>query len=244
MRRPILFFLLLFLFLFGCATQHQVKKEGNEPLQKMFLKTTVVKHLEMPYLLYLPENFKTEKKDWPLLIFLHGAGERGTDLDLVTRHGPPKLIKQGQKFLFIMVAPQCPKDRWWDVEELDAWLDALLKQLPVDEKRIYLTGLSMGGFGTWAWAINRPDRFAALAPICGGGNPLEAYKLKDIPIWVFHGAKDPVVPIKRSEEMVEAVKQAGGNVKFTVYPEAGHDAWTETYNNPQFYEWLLQQVKK
>lgn len=175
---------------------------------------------------------------------MHGAGERGTDLDLVTRHGPPKLIKQGQKFLFIMVAPQCPKDRWWDVEELDAWLDALLKQLPVDEKRIYLTGLSMGGFGTWAWAINRPDRFAALAPICGGGNPLEAYKLKDIPIWVFHGAKDPVVPIKRSEEMVEAVKQAGGNVKFTVYPEAGHDAWTETYNNPQFYEWLLQQVKK
>ncbi|WP_456407685.1 carboxylesterase family protein [Caldithrix abyssi] len=234
---------LFFLFM-GCAMQTKTTKQGSDLLQKKFLKTTIVKTVEMNYLLYLPQDFEKESKKWPLMIFLHGAGERGNDLELVKRHGPPKLVEQGRQFPFILVAPQCPLDRWWNVEELDAWLDVLLNELPVDRSRIYLTGLSMGGFGTWFWAILRPDRFAAIAPICGWGNPLEAAKLKDIPVWVFHGARDPVIPLQRSQEMVEALKKAGAEVKFTIYPEAGHDSWSQTYDNPELYHWFLKHQKK
>jgi hypothetical protein len=109
---------------------------------------------------------------------------------------------------------------------------------------MYLTGLSMGGFGTWEYAVNYPDRFAAIAPICGGGNPERAWAIRNLPIWVFHGAKDQAVPIKQSEDMVNALKKVGNDVKFTVYPEAGHDSWTETYNNPALYEWFLKHKRK
>jgi predicted peptidase len=119
-----------------------------------------------------------------------------------------------------------------------------LRKYRIDKDRVYLTGLSMGGYGTWALAAAHPEKFAAIAPICGGGNPAEAAKLARLPIWVFHGAKDPTVPIERSKEMVEAIKAAGGDAKFTIYPEAGHDSWTETYNNPELYQWLLAQKRK
>jgi predicted peptidase len=122
-------------------------------------------------------------------------------------------------------------------------LDDIIRTYRVDRDRVYLTGLSMGGFGTWDLAAAHPEKFAAIAPICGGGNPQNAKKLARLPIWVFHGAKDPTVPIERSREMVEALKAAGANVKFTVYPEAQHDSWTETYNNPEFYQWLLEQKR-
>ena len=118
--------------------------------------------------------------------------------------------------------------------------DVLARHKAADPDRVYLTGLSMGGFGTWETATEYPERFAAIAPICGGGRPYTAARLKKLPTWVFHGEKDPVVPIKRSEEMVDALKKAGGDVKFTRYPEAGHDSWTETYNNPELYEWFLK----
>lgn len=108
---------------------------------------------------------------------------------------------------------------------------------------MYLTGLSVGGYGTWLLAAAHPEKFAAIAPICGGGNPADARKLAKLPTWVFHGAKDPTVPLKRSEEMVEALKAAGAYPKFTVYPEAGHDSWTATYDNPEFYQWLLAQKR-
>jgi predicted peptidase len=124
--------------------------------------------VEMGYLLYLPKNYDT-KESWPLVLFLHGAGERGDDLELVKKHGPPKLISEGKEFPFIVVSPQCPKDRWWEPIELIALLDDLQSKLKVDEDRIYLTGLSMGGFGTWRLAAFAPDRLATIAPICGGG---------------------------------------------------------------------------
>ncbi len=126
---------------------------------------------------------------------------------------------------------------------LNALLDSVIKEYHVDKDRVYLTGLSMGGFGTWALAAAFPGKFAALAPICGGGSPADAAKLARLPIWVFHGAKDNTVPLKRSEEMVEALKAAGGHPKFTVYPDAGHDSWTATYDNPEFYQWLLAQKR-
>jgi predicted peptidase len=196
----------------------------------------------MKYLLYLPDDYERQPA-WPVLLFLHGAGERGDDLALVKLHGPPKLIEAGKKFPLIVVSPQCAAGRWWESFELAALLDEIGEKYKVDQDRIYVTGLSMGGFGTWSLAAYQPKRFAAIVPICGGGQPLLAHLLAHVPAWVFHGAKDSVVPLERSQRMVDALKQSGGNVQFTVYPEAGHDAWTETYANPKLYEWLLQQKR-
>ena len=198
--------------------------------------------IHMDYLLYLPKDYE-KKEAWPLLLFLHGAGERGNDLELVKRHGPPKLIEAGREFPFLVVSPQCPANRWWDTGALTMLLDELIARYRVDQDRIYVTGLSMGGYGTWSLASQTPERFAAIVPICGGGERYWARSMKQLPVWVFHGAKDAVVPLERSQEMVEALKKQGGNVKLTVYTDAGHDAWTETYNNPQLYEWLLEQKR-
>jgi predicted peptidase len=196
----------------------------------------------LKYLLCLPKDYE-QKPSWPLLLFLHGAGERGADLTLVKKHGPPKLIDAGKEFPFIVVSPQCPPGRWWEAMELAALLDEIVEKCKVDQDRICVTGLSMGGFGTWSLAAYQPNRFAALVPICGGGEPITAKVLTYAPAWVFHGAKDAVVPLERSEKMVEVLKKRGGSVKFTIYPEAGHDAWTQTYANPEVYEWLLQQKR-
>lgn len=193
------------------------------------------------YLLYLPEEYANDTRKWPLLLFLHGRGESGNDLEKVKVHGPPKLIAEGKSFPFIVVSPQSPEGEWWSTDMLSGLLDEMVRKYRVDEDRIYVTGLSMGGFGTWALAQRYPHRFAAIAPICGGGNPAEACAIRHLPVWVFHGAKDPVVPLEYSENMVNALERCGGKVKFTVYPEAGHDSWTETYLQPELYEWLLQQ---
>lgn len=199
--------------------------------------------VEMDYLLALPKDYE-KKEAWPLVLFLHGAGERGDDLALVKKHGPPKLIGEGEDFPFILVSPQCPKDVWWEPIELTALLDQVTRTHKVDEDRTYVTGLSMGGFGTWRLAAHTPNRFAAIAPICGGGEAYWARRFSHLPTWAFHGAKDQGVPLVRSQAMVDAMKEEGGEPKLTVYPEAKHDSWTETYNNPQFYEWLLAQKRK
>jgi predicted peptidase len=199
--------------------------------------------LEMDYLLYLPSDYE-QQDAWPLLLFLHGAGERGDDLELVKTHGPPKLIAQGQEFPFIVASPQCPEVLRWGPVELLALLDDLSDRYKVDPDRIYVTGLSMGGFGAWQLAAYAPDRLAAIAPICGGGEVRWAERIAHLPVWAFHGAQDRAVPVKRSEEMVQALRKQGSEPKLTVYPDAAHDSWTETYNNPGLYEWLLQQKRK
>ena len=199
----------------------------------------VVWHVSGDYLLYLPEEYDDGDEKWPLMVFLHGAGERGSDLEMVKRHGPPKLIAEGQKLPFIVASPQVPEGQRWDVDFITGLIDELEEKYRVDEERIYLTGLSMGGFGTWALGSKDPGRFAAIAPVCGGGDPRNVCALKDTPTWVFHGSLDQVVPLERSSEMVRALESCGGKVRFTVYPTAGHDSWTETYANPEFYEWLL-----
>ncbi|MCB0264904.1 MAG: prolyl oligopeptidase family serine peptidase [Calditrichaeota bacterium] len=196
------------------------------------------------YLLYLPQNYETSKDKWPLMLFLHGAGERGDDLEKVKVHGPPKLVANGKEFPFVLVSPQCPEGMWWSTDVLDALLNEITENYNIDENRIYVTGLSMGGFGTWALAEKYPHRFAAIAPVCGGGDPAAVPTFSHLPVWVFHGAKDNVVPIDRSEAMVNELKKNGADVQFTVYPEAGHDSWTETYDNPALYEWFLKQRRK
>jgi predicted peptidase len=227
-------FLLLTLFALPIQAAEPGVATGQQPA-----KLDRAIRVQMGYLLYLPEDY-AQKESWPLLIFLHGVGERGTDLEVVKKHGPPKLIEAGKQFPFVVVSPQCPTTQWWQPVELIALIDEIAEKYKIDEDRVYLTGLSMGGFGTWATAAYAPHRFAAIVPICGGG---EAYWTKDfshVPTWAFHGAKDSAVPLRRSEEMVEGLKKNGGNARLTVYPEAGHDSWTETYDNPELYEWLLQ----
>ncbi len=197
------------------------------------------------YLLFLPKDYGKDERKWPVMLFLHGAGERGDDLKLVQVHGPPKLVEQRPDFPFIVVSPQCAKDHWWpgDVQQhlLAELLDNVLSGFHADPQRVVVTGLSMGGFGSWTLTARHPNRFAAAVPICGGGDPDSAEKLKSVPFWVFHGAKDFGVPLKLSEDMVAAVQKVGGSAKLTVYPEAEHDSWTETYKNEAIYDWLLAQ---
>ena len=197
---------------------------------------------EFRYLSYVPDGYgKDRSQNWPLLLFLHGAGERGSDLELVKIHGPPKLIETGKKFPFVVISPQCPQDTWWVPPALEAFIDSIQRRYRIDSARIYVTGLSMGGFGTWELAERHPERYAAVIPICGGGDTSRADHLRNLPVWAFHGAQDDVVPLSGSKDMIDAIKAAGGNPRFTIYPQAGHDSWTETYANDEIYSWLLQQ---
>jgi predicted peptidase len=235
---------LAFALIAGLASSGALRadeKIGQAQQEKVFEKEIAVK-VKLKYLLFLPEGYEKADKPWPLVLFLHGSGESGSDLAKVKIHGPPKIVETKKDFPFILISPQS-LGRGWDPAALNALLDDVEANYRVDKDRVYLTGLSMGGFGTWTLAAFTPNRFAALVPICGGGNPADAPRLKHIPIWVFHGAKDRTVPLARSEAMVNALKEAGGNVKFTVYPEAGHDSWTAAYNDPNLWTWLAQQKK-
>lgn len=199
---------------------------------------------ETNYQLYLPEGYNNDTLTrWPLMLFLHGSGESGNDINKVKMHGPPKLVDNGRKFPFIIVSPQSLVPNGWDVETLYQLLQHIKNKYRVNEKKVYSTGLSMGGFGTWALAMKYPDEFAAIAPICGGGDTSNAWKLRNIPVWCFHGAKDDVVPPIGSENMVKAAKRFNNNIRLTLYPEANHNSWDVTYNNDSLYSWLLAQKK-
>jgi predicted peptidase len=217
------------------------EQQGSQQAQHFEREITVT--VKLNYLLYVPPEYRLEQKEWPLLVFLHGSGERGNDLNLVKKHGPPKLIEEGKQFPFIVVSPQAPR-RGWDPDSLNALVDDLLVKYHVDKNRVYLTGLSMGGSGTWSLAAAHPEKFAAIVPICGAGDPEEAEKLKAIPTWIFHGAKDSDVSVRRFDEMVKALKDAGAkSLGFTLYPDTEHDSWTKTYENPELYEWLLKHTR-
>lgn len=208
-------------------------------------KATIIRKTTLKYLLWLPSDYKkTMAKNFPLLVFLHGSGERGDSLELVKTNGPPSLIENRPDFPFITVSPQCTAGSRWNTEDLQVLLEQLLVKYNIDRDRIYLTGLSMGGFGTWSWACTYPEQFAAIAPVCGGGDIQFADKLKNLPVWAFHGEADPVVPVKRTVEMVEAVNVKGGSARMTIYPAVGHDSWVNAYNDEELYTWLLMHSKK
>lgn len=202
----------------------------------------------LPYILYLPDDYdENNDKSYPLMLFLHGAGERGTNLDVLKSQGLPKKLEAGDDIPFIVLAPQCPKEDWWADyrHSLITMVDSVLSNYRVDEARVYLTGLSMGGRGTWDMATLYPNRFAAIAPICGWGDGLFGYperlkRITHIPVWAFHGDADEVVPMQATKTLVDALEEYGADVKFTVYPDVNHDSWTETYDNPDLYDWLLK----
>lgn len=205
--------------------------------------------LELPegdrveYLFYLPEDYDTDEKPRPLMLFLHGRGESRGPLSLVAKWGPPRMVQQGGKLPYILVSPQCPNDDRWAAPTQQAkilqLLDYVEANFRVDRRRVYLTGLSMGGYGTWRLAADHPKRFAAAAPMCGGGDPKDAERLKDVPIWIFHGDQDRAVPFSKSVEMVQAIRQAGGTqVTFTSLEGIGHNCWSAAYATPALYAWF------
>ena len=193
----------------------------------------------LDYLVYLPDSYYRSLERWPLILTLHGRGEAGDDVGLVRRQGLPLRVEEQGGLPFVIVAPQS-SDWAWNVEALNALLDEVLKRYRVDADRVYLVGNSMGGAGTWALAAHWPERFAAIAPICGPGSLASAERLTSVPTWAFHGADDRIVPVEQSERMIAALKKAGGNAMLTIYPAVGHDAWTPTFANPRLYAWLLR----
>lgn len=190
------------------------------------------------YLLYLPPGYHATTR-WPLVVYLHGAGERGQDVNIVRRGGIPRRIDDGEKFEFIAVSPQCLSDARWEPETVVALIERISGSFSVDPDRVCLTGFSMGGYGTWQTACYRPEMFAAIAPLAGGGDVEQANRLTGLPIWAFHGAKDQVVPFAASKDMVEAVRKAGGQVEFTVLAEQDHGICEMVYKDRRLYEWLL-----
>lgn len=228
----------------GCAPQPRLAAvdAGTQTAQR--LESSQPGQAPLRYLLYLPPEYALSRRAWPMVLFLHGAGERGDDLERVKVHGLPKLVAQGRDFPFIIVSPQCPAGQRWQPEPLLRLLDRIEADYRVDRRRQYVTGLSMGGYGTWQLILAQPERFAAAAPICGRSSPELAPAIAHLPLWVFHGERDNIVPFHHSQQMVDALRAAGGNVRFTAYPQAGHDSWTETYNNPELYAWLLAQRRK
>lgn len=254
------------LLLLGCVVgvvllwTTKVQAKDPLPLEKRTYKDATGK--ELPYQLMQP--LVVEKgKTYPLVLFLHGAGERGTDNEKQLVHGVPQFASPDNRKAYpcFLLAPQCPSNQKWvevdwsaDTHTMpkvqgDAGRMALelvaqaLKELPIDPKRVYITGLSMGGYGTWDLLARRPDLFAAAVPICGGADEATAPHIKHIPIWTFHGGKDGVVKPARSRNMIAALEKAGGKPKYTEYPNVGHDSWNPAYRDPDMFKWLFAQKK-
>lgn len=191
------------------------------------------------YLLHLPASYET-RSDWPLILFLHGGGERGRDLDLVKREGLPRMLETLPDFPFVVVSPQEEKRNTWRPEQLAALLDEVLRTERADPARVYLTGLSSGAVAALELAIRYPERIAAVVPISAHVIPDGLCRMKDVPAWIFHSAGDERIPFGRAEKLARTLEACGGEVSLTIYEKKDHDAWTETYHRADLYEWLLK----
>ena len=203
---------------------------------------------ESKYVVFVPADYKADKA-YPVILFLHGSGSTGDDGQKQVKAGLAKAIRDKKgKFDFITIFPQAKTKGWQANGENGkralAILDEVQKDYKTDTKRVYLTGLSMGGFGTWSLAAAYPERWAAIAPICGGGDPATAAKFKDIPCWCFHGDADKVVPADRSRAMIKALKAAGGEPRYDEYSDVDHNSWDRAYANAELYAWFLKQASK
>lgn len=207
-------------------------------------KTVSVENLQ--YYLYFPKAYEQEKnKKFPLLLFLHGGGEAGGTLEDLKTNGPPKLLAEGKEFPFLILAPQNPhKRKWWNTRAVMQLLDTIIESNRVAIDRIYLSGLSRGGSAAWELAVQYPDKFAAMAVVCGMTPvPYAAWINKNMPIWVFHGTEDKSIPISESEDMVAKLREMGYDVTFTRYDGVGHNSWVQAYNTEELYEWFMKQKR-
>jgi len=196
------------------------------------------------YLIDLPRGYDTDpNKHWPLVLFLHGVGERGSDLRSVRTVGLAGAIARGKQLPAIVVSPQCPANDAWSTPVLSHLLDEVEAGYRVDPDRVYLTGISAGGDETWDFALAHPERLAAIVPIAGESDPADAARLQRLPVWAFHGMKDDVCPVVQSIHMVDAIRQAGGKPHLTLYPDAGHQCWDQVYATDALYTWLFAQKR-
>jgi len=223
-------------------------KESRQTIEQMPASiVSRTENLNDRFWLYLPDRYAKSEEKLPLIIYLHGSSRRGRDIEQVKANGLPPLLDSKDNFEFVVASPQALSNFPWQVswrpDDLILLLDHLLGEYKIDPQRVYLTGLSMGGYGTWSCIGEHPERFAAAIPICGGGDPSLGSLIGKLPVWAFHGDADQIVPVERSIEMVESVNSAGGNARFTRYLGVGHDSYTQTYANPEIYTWLLQQVR-
>lgn len=228
--------LLSLIFLYSCSAQSQLIADEKE----------TVSVEKMQYYLYYPKEYEVEKgKKFPLLLFLHGGGESGGNLEDLKTNGPPKLLAEGKEFPFLILAPQNPYQRkWWNTRSVIQLLDTIAETNRVDLDRIYLTGLSRGGSAAWEIAVQYPDKFAAMAVVCGmAPAPYASWINKNMPIWVFHGAEDKSIPVTESDEMVSKLKQMGYDVTYTRYEGVGHNAWVQAYTTEALYEWFMNQKR-
>lgn len=234
-------------YLLGCKKDEMV----NNPVGKEGYQIEIKDSPSFNYLLFMPSDKSAEiNGKFPLIISLHGIGERGNDLQILKNEGLPKLLDGDTKFPFIVISPQCPLSTEWyytnenNVSKMSDLIEDAINRFPIDTNRIYLTGYSMGGIGTWYFAINLPTKFAALAPVAFRGDGWGPCAAKDIPVWAFHGKLDNTIPISLAQNMVDQFKACGGNINFTIYADLYHDSWTRTYNNQQLYSWFLTNEKK
>ncbi|MBR6789325.1 MAG: prolyl oligopeptidase family serine peptidase [Oscillospiraceae bacterium] len=198
----------------------------------------------LKYVIRYPDHFEEGKK-YPVIFLLHGAGGRGDDLNVLKNNPFFLLTNEEKDFPFVTVAPLCSANTWFDLFEQLERLALSVPEMPfADKKRICCMGPSMGGYGTWQLAMSQPELFAAIVPICGGGMYWNAGRLAGVPVWAFHGAKDKVVFLEESQKMVDAVNKNGGSARLTIYPDNEHNAWSDTYTNPEVFAWLLAQENK
>ncbi len=220
---------------------------------ELFTFQTVIPHTyTLPYWIFVPQAYRRGGlASWPLLLYLHGASDRGNDPNLLLASGLPSIVSQAQDFPFILLCPQCPEDTWWadHIPGLDILIKEVSDRFAVDLDRVLVTGSSMGGYGVWQLGVNFPDRFAALVPLCGGGTwfygfPRRVRILRRTPVWAFHGEKDPIIPPRESAVLVEELNDAGGYARLTVVPDGGHDIWRTVYRMPELLDWLLAQRRQ
>lgn len=213
-----------------------------------------VRHMTLPseqltnmdYLVQLPNGYEQDtSRSWPLVFYLHGIGD-GQNFTKVLHFGPPHLVDEGKDLPCIVVSPRLPAGHFWFHESrmLFAILDEVIRSNRVDKTRICVTGNSLGGFGAIALAALEPERFASLVPICGGVDYLDSMRLRDVPIWAFHGEKDPIIPVEESRRLVRLVNEIGGHAKLTTYPGVGHHSWERAYEDPELWQWILAQKKE
>ncbi|TDD98036.1 carboxylesterase family protein [Flavobacterium cellulosilyticum] len=230
------YIVMVILFLFSWNSFSQSEVNGN-------IKTEIVQEFQLGYALHIPANTKEKK---PLIIFLHGSGEKGTDIEKVKVHGPLKYIKNHNLDAYIL-APQCPENEEWNNEVLYRLIMKIQKEYNIDPNRIYLTGLSLGGWGTWNLAFAHPTMFAAIVPISGFVDLIqleEACKIAAVPTRVFHGLMDDVVNPDYAITIYKELKKCNANVELTLFDDAGHDSWSRVYDNQEIYDWMFKQVKK